>query len=412
MRPVLVSLCGLVAACSFDGSGIGDDAPIDARIDADPDAPDADPTAPDAGCGGAALSFEPANVARCDIPVPLGDFTFPDDLKVEIDTTTGQVLFASIPTDQIATAIVTQTRSSVEAMVVSAEDLTVPTGVDVVVTGSRPLILVAIGSMTINGRISANGSSASSGPGANLACQSGAGDPGAIQTAGNGLAGGSAGGGGAYGNVGGTGGYVSPVVASNQPTAGGAAWGSTLLTPLRGGCSGGTGAEIDGGAVAAGGGGGGLELVGETVIVTSDAEITASGGGGSGAQDEAAGGGGGGSGGAILFHAVGLTIAGTVTANGGAGGEGRRDTQPGTPGGDGNSTRALATTAAAGGMGAAGGNGGAGGVLLLAGGNGEAGQGSDTKTAGGGGGGGGIGRIHLDADSLNLVGGVFSPTPQ
>ena len=412
MRPGLVLSCGFLAACSFDGSGIGDDAPIDARFDADPNAPDADPNAPDAGCGGAALSFEPANVARCDIPVPLGDFTFPDDVKIVINTSTGQVLFADAPTDQIAIAMVTQTGGDEEAMVIAAEDLTLPGGVDVTITGSRPLILVAVGSMTINGRLSANGSQEKSGPGANLACGSGAGDPGVIQTAGNDLDGGTGGGGGAYGNIGGTGAYVSPVVAEPQPVDGGAAWGNIALTPLRGGCSGGTGAEIDGGAVAAGGGGGGLQLVGETVIVTSDAEITASGGGGAGAQDEAAGGGGGGSGGAILFHAVGLTIAGTVTANGGGGGEGRRDTQPGTPGGDGNSIRILATNAAAGGMGAAGGNGGSGAVQLLPGGNAEAGQGSTTETAGGGGGGGGIGRIHLDADSLNLVGGVFSPTPQ
>lgn len=412
MRPGLVCCCGVLAACSFDGGGVGDDVGRDdaSVFDADPNAPDA--SAIDAGCGGAALSFEPANVSRCDIPAPLGAYTFPD-LKIDVDTTAGEIrIGGGAPVTVLATAIVTQTGSSVEAMVISATDLTIPAGVEMSVTGSRPLIIVAIGSMTVNGRISAIGGLESSGPGANLLCTTGAGHPGVVQTADNGLDGGAGGGGGAYGSAGGTGGYVSPLVPVPVATPGGAAWGNTTLTPIVGGCSGGTGAEIDLGMVDAGGGGGGLELVGESVIVTGSGEVTASGGGGSGAMDEAAGGGGGGSGGAILFHAVGLTIAGAVTANGGAGGEGRRDTAVGTNGGGGNSTRATATTAAIGGSGAAGGNGGNGGVLLLTGGNAEAGQGSTTETAGGGGGGGGVGRIHFDADSLNLVGGVFSPTPQ
>ena len=412
MRPGLLSLCGLLVGCSFDGGGVSDDVvTIDAsRIDADPDVPDASPNAPDAGCGGADLSFEPANVARCDIPTPNGDFTFPEQ-KVEIDTSTGTIMIGGVPSTELARAVVTQTGSSLEALVVSARDLTIPADVEIRATGSRPLILVAVGSMTVSGRITVAGAPGAPGAGADLACATGAGQPGAIQTADNDLDGGAGGGGGGFGTAGGTGAYVSPVVAKPQATAGGADWGNITLAPLVGGCSGGTGAELDGGAVAAGGGGGGLQLVGETIIVTSSGEVTASGGGGRGAEDEAAGGGGGGSGGAVLFHADGLTIAGVITANGGAGGEGRRDTQAGTPGENGNTARLTATTPAEGGHGAAGGNGGDGGVLLVAGAGAEAGVGSDTETAGGGGGGGGVGRVRLLATTMNLVGGVFSPAP-
>jgi len=401
MRAGLLCCCGLLAACSFDGGGIaGDD---------EPGAPDAGPDA--SGCGGEALSFQPANVERCAIPAPRGDFTFPDEI-VTVDTAAGTIRRASGGlVDDLASAIVTQPGSELEAMVIAANDLTLGAGTELRVTGTRPLILVAVGTMTIDGSVLATAALDQPGPGADLACTTGAGAPGVTQTVENGLDGGAGGGGGGLGTPGGTGAYVSPVVAEPVAVAGGAAWGGDELVPLVGGCSGGGGATPAGTRTRGGGGGGALGLVAERILVGGTAVISASGGGGRGAEPETGGGGGGGSGGAIRFEGPEATIAGAVIANGGGGGEGRRNTQAGMPGADGSSARVTAMTPAPGGMGAAGGNGGSGGVLLAGGGNAEAGIGATENTAGGGGGGGGVGRIRIEVASLDLAGGVFSPPP-
>jgi hypothetical protein len=410
MRPVSRSRCAPAAvllaalgACQFDGGGLSDDDDDhdggggDAGIDGVP---------VDAACGGGSLSFLPSNVARCAIPVAFGDFAFPE-AKITIDTTDATVSTPSGPISGLAIALVTQTDGETPAMVVVANDLFVPVGVEVRVTGSRPLILVALADMTIDGTIDASGAAEQTGPGAGLACETGAGTDGAMQLDLNGNPGGAGGGGGAYGSDGGSGAYVSIVVDDPQRTPGGTAWGIPTIAPLFGGCSGGAGGIVEGDAARGGGGGGGLQLIsGGTMTIRG--VVTASGGGGEGADAQYGGGAGGGSGGAILINAMSVTLDGAaLTANGGGGGEGRRNTQNGEDGDDGSRTDAI--PAAGGGPNAAGGDGGEGGVDLGIGSDGSAGLGDTGNAAGGGGGGGGIGQIHIRASAMSFQGELVSP---
>ncbi|MCB9561493.1 MAG: hypothetical protein H6708_13890 [Kofleriaceae bacterium] len=230
MPAALLAALGVAPAtgCSFDHAGVdmtidaagGDDSPDAPPAPDATDVPDAAP--PDAACGGMALTFTPANVDACAIPPSQGDFTFPD-AKVTIDTTAGTVRTPGGPL-AVAHAIVTQTDGATEAMVISADDLTVPAGVDVVVTGSRPLIVVALGTMDVAGTLDAGGTMGVAGPGGDLACATGAGAAGVTQVDADGHTGATGGSGGARGTDGGGGAYVSPVTNNPQMITGGQAW--------------------------------------------------------------------------------------------------------------------------------------------------------------------------------------------
>ena len=408
MRPSLAFLVGaLLPACSFDSSGVADDV----AGDDDPgpgDEPDA-ATPPDAVCGGGDVGFDVANLGACAIPMSAEPLVFPAGV-VGIDTTTGTIDAggSAVAADVL---VATQLDGATPVMVIAGLDITIPEGTTLVVTGSRPLALVAYGTLTVDGTIDASAELVRGGPGAGIGCADGAGVDGTTMVATNSLPGGTGGGGGAYSTDGGAGAYVSPVPVAAPTTPGGEQRTDQALIPLRGGCSGGRGGVADSNQARAdsGAGGGAIELVAGTSI-TIRGIVSTSGGGGAGATEPGGGGAGGGAGGAILIHSPSLVLGGAIlSSNGGAGGEGRRDTAPGMPGADGAIDSASPAT---GGSGAAGGNGGPGAVGTADGGDGDAGVGSANDTAGGGGGGGGAGRIHVRTREAVVVEGDALITPQ
>jgi hypothetical protein len=217
--------------------------------------------------------------------------------------------------------------------------LTVGPNATITVTGSRPIMIVTSGAMTIKGMMTAM-------PGVEMNRSNGGGYnaplSGAVDHKGRGPGGGGAptgtngGGGGAYCGKGGG-------------TNGGTPYGSAEISPLDGGSSGGMGFDM------AGGGGGAIQLVSATSItLTTLAKINVGGGGGVLFGD------GGGSGGAVLLEAPVVMMGGTIAANGGggssnstgvSGSSGTADSIPapgvqgGNPGGSGSAGTAIDGTA-------------------------------------------------------------------
>jgi hypothetical protein len=277
-------------------------------------------------------------------------------------------------------------------------------------TGSRPLVLLASDSITVNGSgivdVGSHRSGSSAGPGAGEAtdgvCHVGM--PPADPAIG-GISESSAvrvGGGGAGGSFilqGGMGGHGAGIPETMLYTStGGGPWGSVTaesLTSLRGGCPGQQGASQEAKGVApsggAGGDGGGAVFLIAGNTITINGSILAGGEGGAGATNigQASGGGGGGTGGTIGFDAM-VIMAGSssVIATGGGGGQGGDSGRTATAaaGEDGSFT-----TAAAGGAGGSGANGGSGGAGSIGPGPGLDGAIGALHTGGGGGGGGGGG---------------------
>jgi hypothetical protein len=258
------------------------------------------------------------------------------------------------------------------------------------VAGSRPLVVVATQSITVNGTVDASSGPSGSGPGVASALVCGA-TASIDGTGGGGGAGGSFGGKGGIGGAGngGTGGISVNAVA--QPVG-----------VLRGGCAGGTG-PANGGAVG-GLGGGAIFLVSrDTITIASTAVVKASGAGGSGGLPPSGGAGGGGSGGMIVLAASTLTVnaSAKMFANGGGGGGGAN---PGNPGGPGST--ATVPDVAAGGGGAGGGN-------ASSGGNGgfktTSASTAASASTGAGGGGGGVGVIRVLTGQT--IAANLSPSP-
>lgn len=285
-----------------------------------------------------------------------------------------------------------------------ASSFSIATG-GLVVTGGRPLMLVATGAIVVANPIEVGSEATRAGPGANPAnpaCLT----PMAGTDGGNDGAGGGAGG--SFGTVGAAGGTGSDTggaganpTGAPQPIAG-----------LRGGCLGSAGGRANGGnandAGAAGNGGGALYLFAGTSISIT-ARVNASGAGGRPATDNHAGGGGGGSGGMIALEATAISIdgpGGEVFANGGGGGEGTRDTA---------ATRGLESTAwdvaGSGGTGGSGegGDGGGGAIEGTPATVGQNGTGGNNNEGGGGGGGGGLGVIKLKIPPTGANAGRISP---
>jgi len=248
-------------------------------------------------------------------------------------------------------------------------------------TGTRPLVLIAIDSITTTAVIdvgSHRGPPEEAGAGADpAACAPGTAPTTVTTTSGGGAGGsftglGGSGGGGAAGS-GGAGGTPGAV--------------ADPITELRGGCAGQAG-EGPAKATAGHGGGAVFLIAGNKIDVQGG--INAAGAGGAAGVTGAAGGGGGGAGGMIGFDAPMITVSGLILANGGGGGEGSGQTTPGAAGADPN-----AINAATGGNGATGngGDGGNGSPATTAGAGGAGANGA----SGGGGGGGGAGLIKAPA---------------
>ena len=272
------------------------------------------------------------------------------------------------------------------------------------VIGTRPLVLVAAGQITLNNAIDAGSVRGGKlGPAARSMPCSAAQTGGSANQAGGGAGGsfGSTGGGGGQGAGGGGG-------------AGGTAGAVVSVTFLRGGCAGGPGGMGGGqSAGALGPSGGAIALyAGSQIALTATGAIYAAGaGGGAGSeQGTKGGGGGGGSGGLIVLDAPAIQILGTIAANGGAGGGGG-DGGSGSPGADGSTAQYMTTAQGGapqglnqggrGGNGATVGNPAQVGSVPGIGGNG-----------GGGGGGGGTGILWIKGAVATGGSGKLSPTPE
>jgi hypothetical protein len=271
-------------------------------------------------------------------------------------------------------------------------------------TGSRPLVLIASGTITITrtGLIdvgSHRGATSELGAGAEPQdCSQG--QPPTFRS------------GGAGGSFRGLGGMGGP---SSGTDPGGTPGPVTAANKLRGGCAGQDARVLSAPQVQRGHGGGAVLLIaGRSISVDEGGAINAAGEGGEGGPTGPNGGGaggGGGSGGMIVLDAPTIASSGLILASGGGGGGGNSigsTSNPGKPGADPTS----AVPAAAGGAGGAdaGGSGGDGSSAATAagGGNGLPGisAGSDGR---GGGGGGGAGIVK--APGMATLGGQVSPMP-
>jgi hypothetical protein len=242
------------------------------------------------------------------------------------------------------------------------------------VGGERPVVIIALESIVIDGSIQVKEGFSGAYPLGN-AQQDGAG-PGAGKGSSNTTSG--SGGGGGFCGKGGNGGAATAL--------GGPSYGSPELLPLQGGST--------GGALFAAEGGGAIQLVaGREIVLKAGSYIDARGGGAVA---------GGGSGGAILIEAPTVKISGSVTANGGGGG---------APGGQGGTPGGRTATPALGGRNAENINGGDGGAGATA--NGTNGVLSPTPGDGSGSasGGGAAGRIRINTRSgAAEVSGLVSPS--
>ena len=271
--------------------------------------------------------------------------------------------------------------TSTEFCVIAAKTVTVGPLGRWNITGTKPLVVIATNSMSIEGVIdAASHRGGLSGPGADpTACIAGT-TPTMLQ----------GGPGGSFGTVGGDGGGIDVgLLVPAGPKAG-------ALATLRGGCTGRDGDGANGGA--AGHGGGAVYLIANNLLVSGT--INASGASGTGAGLNA-GGGGGGSGGMIGLDAPSLTVSGKIFANGGGGGEGGGGANGGNSGVD-----AISPTLASdGGAGNASAGGDAGNGAFMT----TAAQDGMNGSASGGGGGGGAGVIKVFP--MKMLGGAVSPPP-
>jgi hypothetical protein len=279
--------------------------------------------------------------------------------------------------------------------VVMATDMTIMSGATIRATGSRPLVLVAMGTLTVSGSVDVSSHAAgTTGAAANdVSCDPNTG--GLPQAAAANTSGGGAGG--SFGGTGGTGG--APGGASDGAHAGPTVDGSQLMQ-VRGGCPGGIGGvDHDGGFGASGASGGAVYLMATTMIVLKDGVILANGAAGGGGRTSIAGdfpgGGGGGSGGLVMLDSPNILLQNAVvmaSGGGGGGGEGANSTF-GSDGGEPTASAPL-VPAPGGPAGTMAGSGGFGSSLN---GPGPGGGGVDTEVSGGaaGGGGGGAGVIRI-----------------
>lgn len=390
---VFVGLCSL-ATLAVGACTVNNNTTADAGTALDAGSSDGSTSSDGSSVG--PLPFTPSNVDLGGIDLTkVGDFVV-DNNECTIDT---DHLLASCGNggDVLGFKIATQSDGSKVAVYV-AKSMTILSGQNLTVTGSHPLVFVALDTITITGTLNGNArddvavgggqtQKTSHAPGA------GPGGGGAGTTA-------AAGGGGSYCGTGGEGAAESGSVSQSGKT-----YGSPAIAPLVGGSSGGAGSG------SAGSGGGAIQLVAGTSITiaaTGLIHVGAGGGGFGGISTQEANGGG--SGGSILLESVAVTIAGTLAANGGGGGAGTSmdvgGTPPLNPGGA-NAT-ANATLAAGGRAGIGPSSGGNGSAATSE--NGTAGSFTSGHSAGGGGGGAGRIRINTKSGAAMITGATLSPS--
>lgn len=307
-------------------------------------------------------------------------------------------LASAISTDVCAGGLVLALTAGPDVCVLAGT--TVTANDSVIAFGSRPLVVLATGSMTISSGATIDVSSRRGqqpGAGADYAGCAPGGAPQADDEGGSGGVGGS------FGTAGGAAGRSTRGNSTSGPPAP-----ASMASFLRGGCPGRAGGNGTGAGGATGSGGGAVYLVSAGALELQG-RINASGAGGGGAPAGRGGGGGGGSGGMIVLFGAPLVVdAGAqVWANGGGGGGGAATNSSGSDG-------SHAPNAATGGNRGTGGDG--------PGGSGDGGDGGfgavqldpggagDTEGRGGGGGGGGVGVI-VNLSSNAPAGGAFSPPP-
>jgi len=286
--------------------------------------------------------------------------------------------------------------------VITATNVDVPTGASVRALGSRPLVVVATGTITIAGTIGASSLASSPASGAGSST-SGCATPAAATNDAGGAAGGA---GGSFGGTGGSGGNgdLNDTGLPTGPATGQGAAAPVTPTTIRAGCSGGAGGTGVGQGGAGGRGGGAIYFIaGTSITVAATGRVYAVGEGGRGANN-LGGGGGAGSGGLLAFDAPMITLAGNVIANGGGGGEGAG--LGGNVNGDAGSDGVANGARASGGVsGTNGGNGGD-----SSGGGSPDGNNGEAVNEGGGGGGGGAGFIYIKG-TYAPSGSTISPSP-
>jgi hypothetical protein len=356
-----------VAACRFDA------------IDGEPGGPGTDAAAP------CSWSFAPTVVAPCSLPPPTPISFAASIPQYLINTSPGNVTL----TGPSGLVLLPHVEAST-VVVVYADRIEIPEGVEVRATGSRPLAFVA-DTIEIAGRLTASSTVLHRGAGANpIDCAPAA--QGQADTAGD-----DGGGGGGNGAAGGRGGPGNGRAAG--PASGGAGGAARPLPArLAGGCPGASAAKAPGNTAGLGGdGGGAIALIARTsVVLRSTARVDAGGAGGGGGSSQG-GGGGGGAGGTIRIETEQLTIAASavLAANGGQGGGGSnngtamrgRDAEV-------SADAAISTNREGGGS-----SGGAGGASLA-----PAGQSvAESTNDGGGGGGGGVGYIVITTVSTATI---------
>jgi hypothetical protein len=324
-----------------------------------------------------------------------------------IDTTnlTAGTLPAGVTFDATA-----QSAGGAQVAVLHVRGFSVTGGV-VKVTGSRPLVIVACGDVTISGTLDASAAGATPGAGG-AASNMGTGAGAAGQHVG--MSTDSGGGGAGFATAGGAGGDASgelQLVARGG--AAGSPYGDTAQATLEGGSGGGRGSPGDAQCpTQPGGAGGGAIQIYSTSSIHVTGGINVGGGGGAaglpcGGMFSGAGSGGG-SGGALYLQAPSVTIDGTLAANGGSGGGAGSGGGSGQPGHNG----ALDNQPAPGGAGGgpAGGRGGNGAAATTAP---ETAPNSDFMSgSNSGGGGGAVGRIRILTQAGNYNdNGTISPPP-
>jgi hypothetical protein len=292
----------------------------------------------------------PTDRATGSDPLVLGSLT--------IDTTVLTVGAAGLPPGASFDPV-PQWPNGPELAVLRVGSLEVTAGATVRAIGTRPLVILASGEVSILGTLDIAGRANTAGAGGHESRTGlGAGDD-AVAS-------------GAYSDPGGGGaGHAIAGRAGGTAEAdtllgggGGGEYGDDAITTLDGGSGGGRGRPGGCGRVDGGAGGGALQIYSAVrIMIGMEGAIEAGGGGGLGgltcvAQNAGAGSGGG-SGGAIFLQAPEVDQRGVLAANGGAGGGGGSTTLTGNPGEDGrrDATAALGGEAQ-GSYGFAGGNGG------------------------------------------------------
>jgi hypothetical protein len=293
----------VLAGCSVstDGNG-GNGSASDAGGSTSADQPGTSSAAPDATAPSGILPLHPANVPSDVALAASGDWIFNTETcgrtDVTIDTAKGTVSCQGQAKDAFTFKAITQADTSqgtLTAGLFITRHLVIESGMNVKVIGNRPLLIVALDSVIIQGALRASGTSSDG---------NGGGFAGDFEKAGAGPGGGrttmalQGGGGGGHCGIGGA------------ALAGGKAYGSAANTPLVGGSAG-------GGGYGGGFGGGAVQIAaGTSIEVSGPGVLDTSGTGGQ------FGGGGGGAGGAILLEAPTVSVFGVLAANGGGGGSG------------------------------------------------------------------------------------------